>query len=137
MGYAKITMCKKGHEWGPPSVQCPECIKIRQKAKGSDYNKKARQKVKNEGRLHEYDKHYALRSKFGLNLADYNQMVASQNGACGICGITGYTLHVDHDHESGQVRGLLCNNCNNGLGRFKDKVENLIRAQEYLQKYGK
>jgi hypothetical protein len=45
-------------------------------------------------------------------------------------------VHVDHDHKTGRVRGILCGNCNNGLGNFRDSVEFLTEAQEYLKNYG-
>lgn len=64
-------------------------------------------------------------------------------GRCGICGILmkvpenrqGQSLQVvavDHDHDTGIVRGLLCNACNKGLGLFRDSIENLEKAKEYL-----
>jgi hypothetical protein len=53
---------------------------------------------------------------------------------CEICGIIlGRSLHWDHNHETGQFRGWLCNSCNNGLGRFKDQPFLLRAAADYLE----
>lgn len=78
-----------------------------------------------------------LKRKFGLTLADFARMKNEQGGGCAICGTTepggqGNRLHVDHDHTSGQVRGLLCSNCNRGLGHFQDDPELLRKAISYL-----
>lgn len=63
-------------------------------------------------------------------------MFASQGGVCAICrqpeGREGRSLSVDHDHDSGVVRGLLCDSCNVGLGRFRDDPELVRSALEYL-----
>jgi len=63
-------------------------------------------------------------------------MYAEQRGSCAICGKgeaeNGKALAVDHDHESGVVRGLLCDHCNLALGRFQDSPEILRRALDYL-----
>jgi hypothetical protein len=63
-------------------------------------------------------------------------MLQQQNGLCAICKKTetGKTsnLCVDHCHKTGKVRGLLCNNCNKGLGLFKDNPEVLLNASAYL-----
>lgn len=69
-------------------------------------------------------------------------MFDSQNGCCAVCGEqkginTGKTfgsLHIDHDHLSGKIRGLLCYDCNLGLGRFKDSIERLLSAALYLER---
>jgi len=61
-----------------------------------------------------------------------------QDGKCEICGnkcIKNVSLSVDHDHETGKVRGLLCHNCNTGLGYYYDNPETLRRAATYLEKY--
>ena len=47
----------------------------------------------------------------------------------GIC-----KLHIDHDHKTKKIRGLLCHKCNNGLGNFRDNIENLDRAKKYLER---
>jgi hypothetical protein len=73
----------------------------------------------------------------------YQALFRAQGGKCAICGTTqGHRssrgrvcrLAVDHDHATGKVRGLLCNNCNRGLGRFKDSVKNLEAALRYLKR---
>lgn len=75
------------------------------------------------------------RRRFGLEYADYLQLVKKQNGLCAICGNmpTGrFPLVVDHDHRTGKVRKLLCTDCNLALGRFQDSVEVLGKAIDYL-----
>jgi hypothetical protein len=66
-------------------------------------------------------------------------LLEEQNNSCAICGInqsdTTKKLSVDHNHETNQVRGLLCNSCNLGLGQFKDSVVFLSYAIEYLEKH--
>jgi hypothetical protein len=68
--------------------------------------------------------------------SDYENMYELQEGKCGICGI--YTdnvvLDADHNHKTGVIRGLLHQNCNNGLGCFKDSLELLEKAKQYLNK---
>jgi hypothetical protein len=74
-----------------------------------------------------------LKAKFGLTVADYEEMLAGQNGACKICGkTTRKRLAVDHDHETGEVRGLLCHRCNMGLGLFDDNPLLLLRASRHV-----
>jgi hypothetical protein len=75
-----------------------------------------------------------LRHRYKITLNDYDKMVTNQSGRCKICGNNPETLHIDHCHETGQVRGLLCFNCNNGLGAFKDCVNTLQNALIYLRK---
>ena len=77
-----------------------------------------------------------LRKRHGLNPIDKKALYESHGGCCAICGkklVVGKT-HIDHDHHSGIIRGLLCVNCNIGLGNFMDNPENLLRAVEYLEK---
>jgi len=76
-----------------------------------------------------------LCSKYGIHLIDHVCMYVAQNGRCAICKtpVDYRVVHTDHDHKTGKVRGLLCPNCNTGLGMFKDGQNNLLAAAEYLQ----
>lgn len=74
-----------------------------------------------------------LKRNYGISLVEYEEMLAKQGGRCAVCGVkSDKTLHLDHNHKTGKVRGLLCHKCNSGLGSFNDDVELLIRAAEYL-----
>lgn len=78
-----------------------------------------------------------LRRKFGIGLRDYEVMLFVQYGGCLLCGDPppeNGSLHVDHDHDTGEVRGLLCVSCNNALGAFKDSREILLRAVAYVDR---
>lgn len=79
----------------------------------------------------------ALKSTYGLTLEDFDRMLAAQGGACAICktcvpGGPG-RFSVDHCHTTGRVRGLLCNNCNRGIGGLKDDANLLRAAIAYLE----
>jgi hypothetical protein len=86
---------------------------------------------------------YQFKKKYGITIEDYEALRDAQGCACAICGRTepvgrisqfgeDFWLHVDHDHDSGRVRGLLCTNCNRGLGTFQDDPEVLRRAIAYI-----
>lgn len=84
-----------------------------------------------------------LWKRFGITLEDYEQLLKRQNGGCAICEQpetakhkTGKTrrLAVDHCHKTNKIRGLLCNRCNIGIGRFLDNSELLRKAAEYVRK---
>lgn len=80
---------------------------------------------------------YRLLSKYGLTPEDYRELLAAQNGKCAICQQEAKHYAVDHDHVTGQVRGLLCDTCNVGLGHFRDDVGRLMSAAAYLLSHGK
>lgn len=76
-----------------------------------------------------------LKRKYGITLADYERMLDEQGGCCAICRRPpreGSTLHVDHEHATERVRGLLCFTCNNALGDFEDDPAALRAALSYL-----
>lgn len=78
-----------------------------------------------------------LKRKYGISLADYERMFEAQGGVCAICGEARpeeRTLHVDHDHATGVIRGLLCFRCNNALGDFREEYELFRRAADYLDR---
>jgi hypothetical protein len=80
-----------------------------------------------------------VESLYGLNEQQYMDKIEEQHNLCAICGkkYEGKVLCVDHDHRTGIVRGLLCGNCNLGLGNFRDDSKILQSAIAYLQKYSK
>lgn len=79
-----------------------------------------------------------LRCAYGISYAEYQKMLKEQAGVCAICKTppTGKrrheVLHVDHDHTTGEVRGLLCKTCNAALGAFQDSTTVIERAINYL-----
>lgn len=76
-----------------------------------------------------------LRYKYGIGLDEYRDMEARQGGVCAICGLkckTGRELAVDHNHATGEVRGLLCGKCNKGIGLFDERPELFAAAVAYL-----
>lgn len=75
-----------------------------------------------------------LKCHYGLSLKEFYALRKSQNNRCAICRKRfRKTPHVDHDHETKRIRGLLCGPCNTGLGMFKDSNEFLTRAASYLK----
>jgi hypothetical protein len=104
--------------------------KRKNKEKIAAYNK-ARYETKKEA-----IRNYNLQSQYGITAENYNEMFANQKGCCKICGIhqDEFTrkLSVDHCHATGEVRGLLCHNCNSLLGHAKDDVDILKSAIDYL-----
>ena len=89
------------------------------------------------------DRTRMLKTRYGLTLADYEMMFAAQNGVCAICHQTEthrsrggriQPLSVDHDHKTGQIRGLLCDACNKLIEAFDDNPERMQRAIELLER---
>jgi hypothetical protein len=80
-------------------------------------------------------KQHDLTKMFGISLAEYEAKLAAQGGVCAVCGQKDewFSLAVDHDHATGLVRGLLCSQCNRGLGLFKDRADLLDNAAAYLR----
>ena len=77
-----------------------------------------------------------LKKAYGLTELEVAHMVVVQGGACAICRtefMEYRNCHVDHNHDTGEVRGLLCSNCNPGLGQFKDDPARLRAAAVYLE----
>lgn len=80
---------------------------------------------------------YKLQNKYGLTIDDYVAMAEAQDGLCAICACPepNGRLCVDHDHETGAVRGLLCHQCNKGVGHFLDSAERCQAAADYLRRH--
>jgi Recombination endonuclease VII len=92
-----------------------------------------------DDRSRPYRRAIFLKYRYDLTLDDYDRMLAEQGGRCAICGTTkpgsGGELHVDHDHLTFRVRGLLCGACNPGIGHFKHDPDLLMAAARYLIKH--
>lgn len=102
--------------------QCKSCLNA--------YNRERRTKLG-------LNRAHSLKYKYGITEQEYDVMLTAQKGVCCVCSTPPTTkpLHVDHDHNTGRVRGLLCTNCNTGLGQFKDNPELLYKAADYLEEY--
>jgi Autographiviridae endonuclease VII len=105
-------------------VYCKEC------------NRAHRARRRPENRL---DRRRRLLAPYGLTPAQFAALLERQHGGCALCGQligdgTGRSLHVDHDHETGRIRGLLCAGCNTALGKFGDDPRRLRAAAEYLER---
>ncbi len=74
-----------------------------------------------------------LKSHYNISEKEYN-LLGKECMICGTSKTTTARLHVDHDHKTKKVRGILCSSCNNGIGRFKDNPDLLFKASEYLKK---
>lgn len=112
------------------SYRCKVCDGIAREK----HRKKNKEKVQGLSRIQN------LQNKYGLRESEYQAMMDDQRGCCKICGESlinpdgpKQQMCVDHDHNTGKVRGLLCTNCNSLLGQAKDSIDNLKRAIKYLK----
>jgi hypothetical protein len=130
MTYIK-THCRKGHLYGP-----------------EDYDKKGRRYckpchtaarvawTKAHPEIHKNWRTYHFYYRYKITVAQYEQLLAHQNGVCAICRkppVVGEPLVVDHDHKTEEVRGLLHKQCNIGVGGFDDNPVICRLAAEYLE----
>lgn len=89
----------------------------------------------------EYSRKYDRMRKYGMSAEDYEILLMTQNGCCAICGTdtpggNSKVFHVDHNHATSHVRGLLCHSCNVALGHLKDDPLIVRAALEYLEDNG-
>lgn len=125
------------------SSWCRMCERARQRAWGRAHRAVATAKARRYRRAHPEKadaREFArgLRRHYGLTVEQYDAMVVEQSGVCLICmkpPRSGKRLSVDHDHATGEVRGLLCHVCNQGLGYFYDDPELLRLAAAYLLRH--
>jgi len=85
------------------------------------------------------DRLSVVKRVYGITPEDYDAMAAMQNNTCAICEsecATGYRLAVDHEHETGRIRGLLCMHCNSGIGNLRDSIPRLQAVIRYLSWLG-
>lgn len=82
-----------------------------------------------------YTRRISCEQVYGISIDEYDNMVKQQGGVCALCGRAdpyGRNLAVDHDHDTGKIRGLLCTHCNFALGLVRDDVSVLQKMVEYL-----
>jgi hypothetical protein len=118
---------------------CKSCKRKLDKAYSKEYYKKHRREILEKQKTvagKRTIRWAKIKYKYGLTRNGYREIFNLQNGKCAICGvdleILGTNTHVDHDHASGNIRGLLCASCNLGLGYFEDKSK-LRSAIRYLE----
>ena len=120
--------------------RCKECVNKYFR----EYYHKNRDKYKNYGGRSKIEtRERRLRRNFNLSLSDYDRMFEEQNGVCAICGEPEIrenkfgvvkALSIDHNHKTEKIRGLLCSNCNTGLGKFGDgDIDLLCSAISYMR----
>lgn len=121
--------CKKGHD---PElyVRLPSGVYVClgcKRENGAKYRQANRKTINLHNRTGRYQ----------ITIEEYRRLFDEQGGKCIICQcvITEQTCRIDHDHTTGNVRGLLCISCNTGIGLLKDSPDVLISAAEYLRKH--
>lgn len=129
----------RSHKDGRSST-CKVCTLARHKAyclenpekiavKNKEYQKENKKKIRDRTRC----------SIYGLALGEFDRLFVEQGGICAICGSPGGKrgIGVDHDHESGKIRALLCGPCNIGIGMLKDSPVIAQKAADYLKRHEK
>lgn len=118
----KLTKSQRNLKW---KKENPEKVK--------EYNEKYRSKSESKEKIRAW--HY--KEKYGITIDEYNFLLEKQRGVCSLCSLPerfrNRRLAVDHCHTTGRVRGLLCQDCNTALGKFKENIEVLGKAIKYLE----
>jgi hypothetical protein len=149
-GFYAMRGMRDGHR--NDCIVCNLGAKHEQQAKNPEpYRVRASQWVKdNPGRRAAYQAQYRKRPEvrramrdlyyrrtYGISAEEADAVLGSQNGRCAICGVPAperlASMHLDHDHGTGEIRGFLCLSCNQGLGQFRDEPAILLRAIVYLR----
>lgn len=126
------------------SKWCPECNEVKplgdfprnrsQRTGYGTYCKPCHNRITRANRdAHGGARNYHLRRRYGIAVEHYDAMFEEQQGLCAICR-DAPAAHVDHDHATGRVRGLLCFNCNGALGQFRDRADLMMLAVHYLER---
>ena len=129
------TYCVNGHDLTQTSrlrksgrTQCSACQVL--------YAKRNTHKQRESGNLAKTVRKYQLKRKYGITIGEFEKLLEEQSFRCAICRTDDWGRHnkphIDHDHKTGRVRGLLCSRCNMGLGMFLDNPARLSSAIAYL-----
>jgi nitrate/TMAO reductase-like tetraheme cytochrome c subunit len=131
----KDSHAKNGWRW-----RCPDCV-LKRNAEGRKKNPEIQERFKVYKR--KYNKTSRAKAlhvarTYGMSMDDYREIVRRQGGVCAICreypltDVPSQVTHIDHCHETGKVRGVLCTNCNRGLGLLGESSIRLQQALDYL-----
>jgi len=100
------------------------------------YREKHKEKIKEGNRIYYLNNPNKYKRNHNIDNNQYLLMFENQNGKCAICGnISNSVLCIDHNHETGKIRALLCSNCNVGLGMFHDDIVLFKKAISYIKKH--
>lgn len=129
---------KRGGDERGYRSKCKDCFQ----ESGTRYNQQDQVKARRAQHMREYrarDRsawlNSSLKYRFNITLDEWNRLFDDQDGRCAICDheFTKKTPHVDHCHETGVIRGLLCGGCNRMLGQARDSARILRKGAEYLE----
>lgn len=136
-GFYKAPDCKDGRR-----PVCKICIREQQKETYARNRKNRQQKQREWGAANrDYQRENNLRKKYNIGVVEYEQMFVSQGGKCGVCGLPEIVcdkagklkrLAVDHNHETGKIRGLLCQKCNQALGLLDENPVIIRSLADYI-----
>lgn len=121
-------LCKKHYDELPENKLK---AKLRERA---PHRKRQRSEARSLPERKAYQKNWQITNDYGITLDVFNELFVKQNGCCAICKNKLVAPHIDHDHKTGVVRGLLCKPCNQGIGFLRDNVDILNNAIIYLEK---
>lgn len=143
----KKDKCKNGHLLTSENLDRRNRCKICYRISNKKWRDKNREKKNNDNRSYYYNnkekvilniEKSRLKRQYGITIEEYERMIVEQNNLCAICGKEETEkygkLAIDHDHNTGIVRGLLCHKCNRGLGCFDESEYILSNAIKYLLK---
>lgn len=132
--------CVRGHvnKRYTNTRSCVECgLEDQRSPKGLIYH----QDYRSQSTRKRAQKEWHLKKNYSMTMDDFDKKMAEQSNTCEICNrpfdfdTTSVFPHVDHNHLTGKVRGIICNPCNSILGLAKEKIETLVNAASYLEKY--
>ncbi len=125
-----------GHKW---CHRCSRLLTLDQFQQMQRYCRECKSEIARDSRttkVQAQSRWRTIKRKYGITEADFRAMEQAQGGACAICRtLPEDGLYVDHDHQTGKVRGLLCFQCNSGIGSLRDDIERLQRAIAYLRRH--
>ena len=133
----KLCFLKAAHDHHAANPE-PARDRAKRWARENPERYRARQdEYRESGRKRDADRKSHLKRTFGMTEADYENLLAVQGGGCAICGRLpkGRSLHIDHDHETGRVRGALCFACNVAIGHLGEDPTLATRLIDYLEQH--